>query len=570
VLFRKICDIAYPGSGNHNLWIAVFATAVYGLHPAMAETVNYVIQRGEVYSTLGVVAGLAGYALAPRARMSGLYLLPVAAGQLSKPPALVFPAILLAYILLFEEPRLVRALRKCIPAFLLAGMMGVFSWYMTPKEYAAGAVSAYAYRLTQPLVSLRYFRAFFLPDQLSADTDHGASSGVFQDYAWLGFFFLIALVLVALECSKRHQWRPTAFGLWWFLIALVPTAFFPLAEIENDHRMFFPFIGLALAVCWPAALWTYRNAPLARRAVVSIAALCVIVLIACAEGTWERNKVWRNEETLWADVVVKSPHNGRGLMNYGLTQLARGQYTKALDYFERASIYAPGYPTLEINLGVANGALNHDDAAAGHFARAIELAPNQAISHYYYARWLQQKRRDPAAVAELLRAIALNPDYLDARYLLMEILVRSGDWAAVRTAASSTLDRFPSDGSALSYLQRAQSGNAGPPQFNTPDDFLNLSVARYHAGQFAESIAAAREALRLNPQFAEAYNNIAAGFQSLGQWDDAIAAARHALKLKPDFELARNNLAWSEAQKEKARPQSSSSVPGTASMTTVK
>src|SRR5437762_11811344 len=28
---------------------------------------------------------------------------------------------------------------------------------------------------------------------------------------------------------------------------------------------------------------------------------------------------WKSEETLWHDVVLKSPRNGRGLMNYGNT-----------------------------------------------------------------------------------------------------------------------------------------------------------------------------------------------------------------------------------------------------------
>jgi hypothetical protein len=33
------------------------------------------------------------------------------------------------------------------------------------------------------------------------------------------------------------------------------------------------------------------------------------------------------------------------------------------------------------------------------------------------------------------------------------------------------------------------------------------------------------------------------------KWDDAIAAAKEAIRLKPDFLLARNNLEWSIAQK---------------------
>lgn len=443
-LFHRICEVSQPGRDGHNLCIPLFVTSLYGLHPVMADTVNYVIQRGEIYSTLGVVAGLCGYAWFPRARKFGLYLPPVAAGQLSKPPALVFPALLLVYILLFEEgDGLLATLRKSIPAFLLTFAIALLSWIMTPKTYDPGALSAYAYRLTQPLVALRYFRAFFLPDQLTVDTDHVAVTGLLQGYAWLGCVFVIAVVLVAFHFSQQREWRPAAFGLWWFLIALIPTAVFPLAEIENDHRMFFPFIGLALAICWPVALWTYRNEPLARGTVWSLAAAAAVVLIAFAEATWERNEVWQSDEALWADVTIKSPRNGRGLMNYGLTQLGKGETKRALDYFERALVYNPDYPPLEINLGIANGVLNQDQAASQHFTRAIQLAPGQGITHFFYARWLQQKDRPAEALDQLRQSIELNPDYLYDRYLLMEIYAQKGDWASAKAEASRTLERFP-------------------------------------------------------------------------------------------------------------------------------
>jgi len=37
--------------------------------------------------------------------------------------------------------------------------------------FAPAPGSAYAYRMTQPLVALRYFRTFFIPNRLSADSD---------------------------------------------------------------------------------------------------------------------------------------------------------------------------------------------------------------------------------------------------------------------------------------------------------------------------------------------------------------------------------------------------------------
>ena len=49
------------------------------------------------------------------------------------------------------------------------------------------------------------------------------------------------------------------------------------------------------------------------------------------------------------------------------------------------------------------------------------------------------------------------------------------------------------------------------------------------------------------PDCAEAYNNIAASYESLAMWGEAVEAARKALRVRPDFQLARNNLAWAES-----------------------
>ena len=49
------------------------------------------------------------------------------------------------------------------------------------------------------------------------------------------------------------------------------------------------------------------------------------------------------------------------------------------------------------------------------------------------------------------------------------------------------------------------------------------------------------------PDYAEAYNNIAAANASKGDWQEAIRAAELAVRFKPDFPLAWNNLAWARS-----------------------
>ncbi len=87
----------------------------------------------------------------------------------------------------------------------------------------------------------------------------------------------------------------------------------------------------------------------------------------------------------------------------------------------------------------------------------------------------------------------------------------------------------------------------------SPENYLALSLAYDLAGRHADNITAARQALKLRPAYAEAWNNIAAGYEGLGLWDEAIKAAEEAVKLKPDYQLAKNNLAWARKQKADAQ-----------------
>jgi hypothetical protein len=102
LLFRIVMNRTRPEKDH--LLLATLAAAWYGLHPAMAETVNYVIQRGDVDAACGVVCALLLYAAVPGWRRFGIYLLPFVLALLSKPPAIVFPALLFAWLAMFEAP----------------------------------------------------------------------------------------------------------------------------------------------------------------------------------------------------------------------------------------------------------------------------------------------------------------------------------------------------------------------------------------------------------------------------------------------------------------------------------
>lgn len=521
VVYRLLeCKVRAPA----NLWIALAAAGWYGLHPANADTVNYLIASSEVISTLGVVGSFSVYFGFPRLRRYYLFALPAALGILAKPPAAVFAVLFAIFSLLFDdEPeikrgksRIIMWLKKCLPPLILCGATLFFVQQMTPRTWVAGAANARSYVMTQPYVALLYFKTFFWPSGLSADYDIGPFTSTGITEFWIGLAFLIAILGSAIGAAVFTKTRIIGFGLLWFLIALLPTSLFPLAEVMNDHRTFFPYIGLIIAIAGLASVLINCDIEYSRVKTMTAGCAVILFLVVNGWGTWNRNKVWKTEETLWHDVTIKSPVNARGLMNYGTTLMARADMTGALDYFHRAQVLAPYYPVLLINLAIAEDTTNQYPKAEQHFREALQLAPSTPDSYTFYARSLVAHGRPAEALALLDTALKFSPG----------------------------------DATAQALLARVQHQTSASIQ--TPESYLAMSLQYYREERYEESIDACHSALALRPGYAEAWNNIGAAYNKLGQFAKGISACEEALRLRPDFPLARNNLEYARSMLKKA------------------
>src|SRR2546421_8612998 len=86
-----------------NRWIALGAAACYAVHPANADTINYIIASADVISALGVIASFAVYCAFPRLRRYFLFVLPAAIAMLAKPTAAIFPVLFAVFRLCFPN-----------------------------------------------------------------------------------------------------------------------------------------------------------------------------------------------------------------------------------------------------------------------------------------------------------------------------------------------------------------------------------------------------------------------------------------------------------------------------------
>jgi len=540
LLYWLLIWIFEAASGERHQYVALAGTAFFAFHTATAETLNYIIARSDGFSTLMVLLGMNLFI-----RNSGwkkqLGLIPFIIGCLAKPTTLMLAPLLVLYSLLLETPSLtvkqekqdyvatiLRTLKTTASYFVIGIGIFLFARFMS-ANWKPGGDSVIQYLNTQPYIIWVYIKTFVFPIGLSADTDLQLIKEYFSPKVLWGLLIISMLLLAACFFARRRITLPISFGILWFFICLIPTStIIPFAEVMNHHRTFLPYIGLTMAATWGGFLLFQRWAGKfpSTLAKVQVSFIVMAILTFHAYGTYQRNEVWDSGASLWLDVTNKSPKNGRGLMNYGLTKMKSGDMEQAIHYFKRALNTSYGrHPYLYVNLGIATNVLSERSGdprikleAEEYLKTALRLGPGYPVTHYRYAAWLHKNGNSSKALVHVRRAIELSPAHGSARKLLDQIV----------QAVDVEINMAATDAKSI----------------NTPEAFLNLSLRYYELGYFDQSIEAAESALQRKPDYKLAYNNVCTANIKLKEFRKAIAACEKALELDPDYKLAQNNLRW--------------------------
>jgi len=592
-LFRLL-----PGINNAG---AAFAATLFGLHPVTADTVNYALKRGTLMGAFGVTAGLLLWVIWPwrlpqtlplklkRVPQHGwdeylrknfkrlertylriihfpaqIHLWPVIPALMCDPATAAFAPILIVYILLFEQ---YRKLRHATPAIVVCAGYWIFQRVFTWNLGEFSRTPAANYAASQPWVALRYLYRFFIPAHLSVDSDFRGFAHIWDPLALTGFAGVAGLVVLAVILSRKPQWKTVAFGIFWFLIALTPDAVTPHYAVEANWRAFLPFVGLAIAVASVASkaveALQRQGSDEARRSpvhlYVSIAGGVAAVLLLSVLGwaTYERNAVWLSESTLWKDTIAESPNNGRAFMRFGELGLSDRDPAPAFDSIKSAALISKGDPLIETHVAQANERFSQSKAAEIQFRQAIKDGSSWSLAFSSYGLWLQAKSREHEAGEMAEKAITLDPYDMAARRILMDSAANAHLWNKLQELGQETLRLFPTDPdgqrsilvaqTGLGQIQKAETQAHEKP---TVDHYLDLSVLYYQTQRYSDCIAAAREALKINPEQAEAYANIATAFHTLGNLDETITALREEIRLNPNLPSAKENLEFVLHEKE--------------------
>lgn len=85
-----------------------------------------------------------------------------------------------------------------------------------------------------------------------------------------------------------------------------------------------------------------------------------------------------------------------------------------------------------------------------------------------------------------------------------------------------------------------------PSKPDPADAYFKQGFIAYNQKKYEKSIEFNLMAIRIRPDFVEAYSNLGAAYGALARWDEEIAACEKALALNPTYILAKNNLAYAK------------------------
>ena len=536
ILFFVLSNYLYQNTNNSNkksiTIVALLATLFFATHTINAETINYICARSDSFSSLCVIASLLLF-INKQTRKYHLYLFTMIIGIWSKQTAVMFIPILFSFLLLFEKKTHFSRLKKefkpwmisvlkvmLIPTIIAFGLFILNQIYLTPSSTVSSntQVNRIDYIFTQFYVIIHYMGNFLLPTSLSADPDIEIIQPWYDKRILLGIIFTISSVYILVKCAMQKHTMPITFGILWFFIGLLPTTLVPLYQIANDHRMFFPFIGMFIAVSWGIYL-LIQSFQYKKIKYISLI-LCLILVGSYAKGTFLRNKVWKDAETLWKDVTIKSPNNGRGQMNYGLSLMAKGDYKNAEIYFKNSEKKSPSWYAVKINLAILNGAIGKHEIAEEYFKSALRLNVSAPDPEYYYARYLFEKKQYQKALKYVNVALNKSPNHISSVQLKNKLSGFS----------------LPIDISSLNKLLDQNPQNL--------DEFIDLSSKLYTLNRYDDAIDLCLKIIQIDSINKLAYNNLCACYNQKKQWINAKTACEEALKIDPDFQIAKNNLNW--------------------------
>ncbi len=503
--------------------------ALFAIHPLHTEAVTGVVGRAELFAALfGLVAYLAFLNPANKARwlMIGLGMaLAIASKEGAIGFGLLFGAHRLglmadgrSYANLKREGRLSSELRydllilASIVPYLLA-RAAVVGW--SPDSNATlidnpiiGAPLDAAVLTAARVLALGVWLTIW-PSRLSADYSLDAIE-LERDLLGLGGLAFVALIAVTAVLIARRNRRPAlswSFGFYLALMLPVSNLLYPIGTIFGERLLYLPLLGLLAGI----VLLVRPLLGASPRPLWGVILLTPILLLAGLR-TWDRNRDWQSDRTLFASAVEAYPRSSRMQSNLGTALIKDGELAEAESHLRESLKIAP-FNSFGLNgLGHLLIITERYEEAEEVLGEAVKRYPDKTEPRQRIGNLYLEQARAKKALEAFDGLLALEPRHKDG-------------WIG-RASALFMLDRFEESADAWAQAQAL----AGQSQ----DLRRHWLVALIRADRIDEALSLLRQLLAADETDAALQHELGRLMLRHRPDDPAgLEAARRAVSLEP-------------------------------------
>ena len=395
--------------------LAVFAGALFLLHPVQTESVAYVASRSETMSVFFFLGAFAVFVCRETEALTVPRIVAVLAlfglAVTAKEHTAVLPVLLMLTDYYFVTPFRFTAIRsnaKLYAPILIAGAAGgafIFSVLQRAESagFAVKEFTWYEYLFTQFRVIWLYLRLYVAPVGQNGDYEFPISHSLMDGGAVFGLIGLLALAVVAWR--YRREYPLASFGYFGFLLLLAPTSsVVPIRDVVVERRLYLPFICLLLITVEFLRRWKASRGVM----IGTLGGVCAVAAVA----SYQRNHVWSTALAFWEDTAAKSPANARARFQLAYAQWQNGQCQQAVANYEKVSTLQAADDRLLIDWAYALECVGKVDEAVVKVRQAVEKH-NLPAAHGYAAIGMIYGKRGRAdeALEALSAAEKADPNF---------------------------------------------------------------------------------------------------------------------------------------------------------------
>ncbi|MEI6816259.1 MAG: tetratricopeptide repeat protein [Bacteroidota bacterium] len=534
---------------------AAITALLFAIHPMHVESVTWISERKDVLYTFFYLAAIMTYLMYLQHDRKLLYLgytfILMLLSMFSKGQAVTLPIVLLLIDYLMENKLKMRYFLEKIPFLAMSLLFGYLAIKAQGESEAINTDYSGINSLFFGTYGLfLYVSKFFLPINLSGLHPYpSADTRAFSPLLYAAPAILLVFLFVIIKTYKTK--KEIAFGTLFFLVTIFPLLkFLPVGDtIIAERYTYIPYIGLFFIVGYffNKALTFSEWKKYAKASLVAVALVTVYFGIT----SFNRTKIYLDNQTFWGNVREQYPNYWRANQLIGYDNYQKGNFDKALEYFNTAiekdkycppipyswrgitlldhfnkpreairdfnkllsMIHSPKeqiYTETMLNLGLAYYRIGVYDSAFLIYDKMLVLTPNDPTLYYDRGLAYTSKKDYDSAIIAYNKAMELKPDYTDA------ILGRG-------ILYTDRLNKFPLGiedfKKVLQYKPNDKDANA------------DLGIALYKNLNFEAAVQQFTKVIALSPDNGNAYYLRAVSYGELKQYDKALSDGLQARKM---------------------------------------